>query len=120
MNKAALNQTIKKLKNKFNIPDSGFKRYLEERLIMVNSEDEPIGSLSLLEAHLNENIKESSDFHRAFSVIIVDQEKNMLIQKRADDKLIFPGRWANSCCSHPLFNLEQEREMKENLGILII
>ena len=42
--------------------------------------------------------------HRAFSVLIFDNRNRLLIQKRSDDKITFPGYWANSCCSHPLFD----------------
>jgi isopentenyl-diphosphate delta-isomerase len=39
--------------------------------------------------------------HRAFSVFIVNRERQMLIQKRAAIKKTWPGFWSNACCSHP-------------------
>ena len=37
--------------------------------------------------------------HRAFSVLIFDSEGRLLVQKRASEKITFPGVWANSCCN---------------------
>ena len=51
-----------------------------------------------------------------------------MIQKRADEKITFPSIWANSCCSHPLYNNGEEngingakkaaiRKLEQELGI---
>lgn len=37
----------------------------------------------------------------------------MLLQKRADEKITFPGMWTNTCCSHPLY-LKQEMDATED------
>ncbi|MEW2426931.1 isopentenyl-diphosphate Delta-isomerase [Micromonospora sp. NPDC047644] len=39
--------------------------------------------------------------HRAFSVLLVDPDGQVLLQRRAAVKTRFPLRWANSCCGHP-------------------
>ncbi|WP_405102296.1 isopentenyl-diphosphate Delta-isomerase [Micromonospora sp. NBC_01412] len=39
--------------------------------------------------------------HRAFSVLLVDPDGRVLLQRRAAAKTRFPLRWANSCCGHP-------------------
>ena len=39
--------------------------------------------------------------HRAFSVMLVDDEQRVLLQQRAMSKYHFGGRWTNTCCSHP-------------------
>ncbi|MGW5558432.1 isopentenyl-diphosphate Delta-isomerase [Micromonospora sp. NPDC003944] len=39
--------------------------------------------------------------HRAFSVMLVDPDGQVLLQRRAAVKTRFPLRWANSCCGHP-------------------
>ncbi|MER7330800.1 MULTISPECIES: isopentenyl-diphosphate Delta-isomerase [unclassified Micromonospora] len=39
--------------------------------------------------------------HRAFSVLLVDPDGRVLLQRRAGVKTRFPLRWANSCCGHP-------------------
>lgn len=41
--------------------------------------------------------------HRAFSAFIFrPSDGRLLLQKRADEKITFPGMWTNTCCSHPL------------------
>lgn len=40
--------------------------------------------------------------HYAFSVIIVNENKEILIQRRSLTKYHSPGLWSNTCCSHPL------------------
>ncbi|ERE80404.1 isopentenyl-diphosphate Delta-isomerase 1-like protein [Cricetulus griseus] len=54
--------------------------------------------------------------HRAFSVVLFNSEKKVLIQRRADTKLTFPGHFTDSCSSHPLSNPE-ELEEKDALGV---
>jgi isopentenyl-diphosphate delta-isomerase len=39
--------------------------------------------------------------HRAFSVILVDPDGRLLLQRRSAAKTRFPLRWANACCGHP-------------------
>ncbi len=39
--------------------------------------------------------------HRAFSVVIFDEDDRVLIHRRADSKYHFGGLWSNTCCSHP-------------------
>jgi isopentenyl-diphosphate delta-isomerase len=41
--------------------------------------------------------------HRAFSVFLFrPSDGRLLLQRRADEKITFPGMWTNTCCSHPL------------------
>jgi isopentenyl-diphosphate Delta-isomerase len=39
--------------------------------------------------------------HLAVSIALVDADGMWLLQRRAASKMAFPGRWANSCCTHP-------------------
>jgi len=39
--------------------------------------------------------------HRAFSVFIINNKDEMLLQKRAEGKYHSAGLWSNACCSHP-------------------
>jgi isopentenyl-diphosphate delta-isomerase len=39
--------------------------------------------------------------HRAFSVLLLDPDGRMLLQRRSAGKTRFPSRWANTCCGHP-------------------
>lgn len=66
----------------------------EDRLILVDLLDTPVGEADKLQAH------QKSLLHRAFSVFLYRGDE-MLIQKRAAGKYHSAGLWANTCCSHP-------------------
>ena len=84
---------------------------MDEEVIVVDQDDEQIGSMSKVKSHLGEGT-----LHRAFSVLLFNSEGKLLIQKRASTKITFPSVWANSCCSHPL-NITNEKEMQDDLGV---
>ena len=58
--------------------------------------------------------------HLAFSVLIFNEEGEMLIHKRADEKYHSAGLWTNACCGHPYpeESLIQaaERRLEEEMG----
>ena len=66
----------------------------EEKVILVDIDDNQIGLMPKMEAHLKGKL------HRAFSVIIFNSERKILIQKRASTKYHTPNLWSNTCCSH--------------------
>ena len=84
---------------------------MAEAVILVDEQDRPMGRASKVNAH-----RGAGAFHRAFSVMLFDQDNRLLLQRRADDKITFPGIWANTCCSHPL-DVPEEREELEGLGV---
>ena len=103
--------------------DQAQKEMMEENCIVVDDNDQIIGQESKVNCHLNEG-----KLHRAFSVLLFDSNNKLLIQQRADEKITFPSIWANSCCSHPLYqNGEQNgiegaksaaiRKLTQELGI---
>jgi isopentenyl-diphosphate delta-isomerase len=59
--------------------------------------------------------------HRAFSVILMDPDGRLLLQRRAEVKTRFALRWANACCGHPAPGVEvpdaAAARLKEELGI---
>lgn len=67
----------------------------EEQVILVNERDERIGLMPKQEAH------EKGILHRAFSVFIFNDKKELMLQQRASDKYHSPALWTNTCCSHP-------------------
>tara|TARA_B100000900_G_scaffold66190_1_gene51375 strand:+ start:25766 stop:27580 length:1815 start_codon:yes stop_codon:yes gene_type:complete len=91
--------------------DSVQVELMSEAIIAVDESDNEIGQLSKVEAHYG-----AGYLHRAFSVLLFDSKKRLLIQKRATDKVTFPGVWANSCCSHPLYS-DSERDTKDAMGV---
>ncbi len=84
---------------------------MEELCIHVDGNDHVIGSVSKYAAHIGEGV-----LHRAFSVLMFNNENKLLIQRRSEDKITFPGFWANSCCSHPLFD-KNETESGSAIGV---
>ena len=88
----------------------------EEQVILVNEKDEQIGVMSKLEAH------EKAILHRAFSVFILNESGEMLLQQRAASKYHSPMLWTNTCCSHQRegeSNIEAgKRRLQEEMGFV--
>jgi len=86
----------------------------EIQVILVNENDEEIGVMEKISAH------QTSQLHRAFSVVIFNESGEMLLQKRALEKYHSPGQWSNACCGHPLPNEKSkegaERRLLEEMG----
>lgn len=68
---------------------------MAERVVLVDSQDRPLGSADKIEAH------QEGWLHRAFSIFVYDPTGRLLIQKRHPDKYHSGGLWSNTCCSHP-------------------
>lgn len=66
-----------------------------DEVILVSQEDEEIGYMEKMEAH------RLGLLHRAFSVFLMNNKGEMLLQKRALSKYHSGGLWTNACCSHP-------------------
>jgi len=85
-----------------------------EQVILVNEQDEQVGVMEKMQAH------REGKLHRAFSVFIFNNKKEMLLQQRALNKYHSGGLWTNACCSHPKPNESTEaaakRRLKEELG----
>jgi isopentenyl-diphosphate delta-isomerase len=64
-------------------------------VILVDNNDNQLGLMEKIEAH------EKAILHRAFSVFILNDNNELLLQKRALSKYHSPGLWTNTCCSHP-------------------
>ena len=70
----------------------------EELVILVDENDNELGLMEKMEAH------QKGLLHRAFSVFLINDSNQLLLQKRALDKYHSPGLWTNTCCSHPRKN----------------
>ena len=68
---------------------------MDELVILVDKNDNQLGLMEKIEAH------EKAVLHRAFSVFILNDNNELLLQKRALSKYHSPGLWTNTCCSHP-------------------
>jgi isopentenyl-diphosphate Delta-isomerase len=67
---------------------------IEEKVILVDINDKPIGFMNKMEAH------EKAVLHRAFSVFILNNKNEVMLQQRASHKYHSPLLWTNTCCSH--------------------
>jgi len=76
-----------------------------DQVILVDELDTPIGVMEKMQAH------RKGVLHRAFSVLIFNDEGEMLIHRRALSKYHSGGLWTNACCSHP-----REGETTEESG----
>lgn len=86
----------------------------EEEVILVNTNDEPIGTMPKMEAH------EKAVLHRAFSVFIMNNNGETMLQQRAAHKYHSPLLWTNTCCSHQRVgesNIQAgKRRLQEEMG----
>ncbi len=82
---------------------------------LVNSEDEIIGHQEKLSVH------EEGLLHRAFSILVFNKNRELLIHRRAYGKYHSPGLWTNTCCGHPNQDESMEmavnRRLEEEMGI---
>lgn len=90
--------------------------FADEPLILVDEHDREVGFASKQRCHEGEGL-----LHRAFSVFLFDATGRVLLQQRAESKPLWPGFWANSCCSHPRRGETVEeaarRRVAEELGV---
>jgi len=64
---------------------------MEEQVVLVNTLDEPQGTMEKMAAH------EKGVLHRAFSVFILNSKGELLLQQRAHHKYYSGGLWTNTC-----------------------
>ena len=85
-------------------------------LILVNDRDEVQGSLPKAECHEGDGV-----LHRAFSIFVFNSAGEVLLQRRSEQKHLWPLYWSNSCCSHPRSGETTEdavhRRLMQELGI---
>lgn len=90
-----------------------------KKVVLVDNQDHDIGTSEVVQAH-----RGNGTLHRAVSAIvfrIIDGDTEILLQQRSNRKLLFPGYWANTVCTHPApgeIPLDAAlRRLKEELGI---
>ena len=90
---------------------------VEELVILVDENDQQIGLMGKMEAH------ERALLHRAFSVFIMTDKGELMLQQRAAEKYHSPLLWANTCCSHQRdgeSNLNAgKRRLQEEMGFVV-
>ena len=87
----------------------------QEKVILVDENDSPLGVMEKMEAH------QKGLLHRAFSVFIVNDKCELMLQQRAKEKYHSPGLWTNTCCSHQRVGESSieagNRRLKEEMGV---
>jgi len=90
---------------------------MEEYVILVDENDNPIGKEEKVKCHLP-----NGKLHRAFTALIFNSEGKLLLTKRSDKKMLWPGYWDGTVASHPreseTYVSSAERRMPEEIGIV--
>lgn len=90
----------------------------DELLILVDKLDNETGWDTKDVCHNGGGI-----LHRAFSIFIFNEKNELLLQKRSQEKRLWPLFWSNSCCSHPRkgesYEYATTRRLEEELGLQV-
>ncbi|MBI2549015.1 isopentenyl-diphosphate Delta-isomerase [Candidatus Woesearchaeota archaeon] len=85
-----------------------------ETLILVDEHDQVIGYGEKMAVHREGRL------HRAFSLFVINEKKELMLQQRALGKYHSGGLWTNTCCSHPrpdeTISLAAHRRLPEEMG----
>lgn len=88
----------------------------KRNVVLVNNQDKKLGLMDIFEAHRN-----PGKLHRAISVILINSQDEILLQQRGQKKILWPGFWSNTVCTHPYENESYEacgvRRLDQELGI---
>lgn len=83
-------------------------------VVLVDDLDTSLGTMDKLEAH------QKGLLHRAFSVLVFNSQRELLIHRRAMGKYHSGGLWTNTCCSHPMPEEDTmdaaHRRLEEEMG----
>jgi len=89
---------------------------MEEYVILVDENDNPIGKEEKVKCHLP-----NGKLHRAFTALIFNNEGKLLLTKRSEGKMLWPNDWDGTVASHPreseTYSSSAERRMPEEIGI---
>ncbi len=88
----------------------------EEFIILVDENDNPIGSEEKIKCHLP-----NGKLHRAFTALLLDKNGRLVLTRRSKEKMLWPNDWDGTFASHPrkseTYVSSGERRMPEELGI---
>ncbi|HSK96139.1 MAG TPA: isopentenyl-diphosphate Delta-isomerase, partial [Euzebyales bacterium] len=80
-------------------------------VVVLDDDAEVVGQMDKLAAHARPPTP-----HLAFSVVLLDHTGATLLQRRANAKYHFAGRWSNACCSHPRPGEPLRREARRRIA----
>lgn len=89
----------------------------DEMLILVDESDRIVGHLQKGACHEGDGV-----LHRAFSLFVFNPAGELLLQRRSEEKRLWPLYWSNSCCSHPrqgeTIDEAVGRRLQQELGLV--
>ncbi len=89
---------------------------MDEYVILVDGNDNPIGKEEKVKCHLPDG-----KLHRAFTALIYNKEGKLLLTRRSNSKMLWPDDWDGTVASHPResesYVSSAERRMPEEIGI---
>ena len=92
------------------------KKLSDEFVILVDKNDNPIGKEEKVKCHLP-----NGKLHRAFTALLFSKDGNLVLTRRAKEKMLWPNDWDGTFASHPreseTYVSSGERRMPEELGI---
>jgi len=92
------------------------KNFVDREVVVVDSNDNELGMMDIWEAHKNPGV-----LHRAISVVLTNSKGEWLLQKRSEQKPLWPGFWSNTVCTHPQkgegYGECGVRRLREEMGI---
>jgi len=87
---------------------------MQEKIILVDENDNEIGSGEKLKVH------QEGKLHRCFSLFVFNPKRELMLQERAKLKYHSGGLWTNTCCSHPRVGEKIEdavhRRLQDEMG----
>lgn len=85
-------------------------------VLAVDEENQVLNSVSREEAHHGDGIR-----HRAFTVVVRDENGRILLARRSEDKTLWPGYWDGTVASHQesegRLEAAASERLEEELGI---
>jgi isopentenyl-diphosphate delta-isomerase len=85
-------------------------------LILVDKNDNPIGTEEKVKCHLP-----NGKLHRAFTILLFNKDGKLLLTRRSQSKMLWPGDWDGTVASHPrqseTYISSAERRLPEEIGI---
>ncbi len=87
-----------------------------QQVVAVDEDDNEEELVNRLEAHTGDGRR-----HRAFTVLVFDEEDRVLLAQRSPDKRLWDTHWDGTVASHPVQGQSQEdatrQRLEEELGI---
>jgi isopentenyl-diphosphate Delta-isomerase len=87
-------------------------------LVLVDPFGTVVGHQEVAAAHHN-----PGQLHLACSAVVFGPNNTVLMQRRAEAKPTFGGRWSNTCCTHPFPDESPhhaaQRRLQEELGLRV-